>query len=66
LPGGNNPAQTANDKFNDLTGGDNTIDPTTGDSVGRNGVRLRFGDDGLPRIDIPGQDGFPHETIHFK
>lgn len=50
--------------FNDLTGGKSAVDPKTGHLVGENGVRLRVGKDGRPRIDIPAHDSVPPETIH--
>jgi hypothetical protein len=51
--------------FNDLTGGKSAVDPKSGHLVGENGVRLRIGQDGRPRVDIPAHDGVPPETIHF-
>lgn len=63
LPGG----KSAADKlFKDITGGKSQVDPKTGHSVGENGFRLRVGQDGRPRIDIPAHDGVPPETIHFN
>jgi hypothetical protein len=62
LPGGETAARRL---FDELTGGNHAVDPRSGHLVGPNGHRLRLGDDGRWRLDIPAHDNVPHETIHF-
>ena len=65
LPGGKEAAQ---DVFDDFAEGDIDVDPKTGDAVAENDVRMRTGDDGRVRVDIPAGVGTAgvHETIHFN
>jgi RHS repeat-associated protein len=48
-----------------LTGGNVSEDPDNGHMCCDNGVRIRPGDGGGPRIDIPANGAKPPETIHF-
>lgn len=63
LPGGSDAAE---DVFDRLTGGNSQTDPDSGHRVGPNGVRIRVGDDGRPRVEIPSSGSREHETIHFN
>jgi len=65
LPGGRKAAEKL---FDELTGGESTRDPETGGLKGANDVRIRTGDDGRVRVDVPADVGpsGKHETIHFN
>jgi hypothetical protein len=68
LPGGLGAAQ---DLFDQLTGGQSTLDPETGTLIGDNKTQLRpqgSAEDPRPRVDVPANVGTSgkHETIHFN